>query len=81
MVMKLPWATANLGAVPFCSLSKADELGHPERHNATKPNNAGWRWIRSGQRNPPVIAKTANMHCGRLFKIAHFQIRPLVFCN
>ena len=26
-----------------------------EMHNATKPNNAWWRWIRSEQRNTPVM--------------------------
>src|SRR5437660_12798116 len=50
-------------------------------HNATKPNNAWWRWIRSEQRNPPVTTKTADTHCARLFKIAHFQARPLLFSN
>jgi len=57
----------------FAHFRKVDELGHLGTHNATKPNNAWWRWIRSGQRNPPVITKTADMHCDRLFKIAHFQ--------
>src|SRR5690242_18468481 len=33
------------------------------KHNATKPNNAWWRWIRSGQRNPPVICKSAYRCC------------------
>jgi len=50
----------------------------PQRYQA---NNAWWRWIRSGQRNPPVITKTADVHCDRLFKIAHFQTRPLLFSN
>ena len=53
----------------------------PGKHNTTKRNNAWWRWIRSGQRNPPVISKTADIHCDRLFKIAHFPTRPLVFSN
>jgi hypothetical protein len=65
----------------FAHFRKVNELGHPGKHNATKPNNAWWRWIRSGQRNPPVITKTADMHCDRLFKIAHFQTRPLLFSN
>jgi len=30
------------------------ELGHPETHNAAKPNSAWWRCVRSGQCNPPV---------------------------
>ena len=30
------------------------ELGHPETHNAAKPNDAWWRRVRSGQCNPPV---------------------------
>jgi hypothetical protein len=25
------------------------ELGHPETHNAAKPNDAWWRCVRSGQ--------------------------------
>ena len=29
-----------------------------ETHNATKLNNAQWRWFRPGQRNPPVKADT-----------------------
>jgi hypothetical protein len=53
-------------------LEKVNELGRPGKHNATKRNNAWWRWIRSGQRNPPVISKTADIHRDRLFKIAHF---------
>jgi hypothetical protein len=65
----------------FAHFRKVNELGHPGKHNATKPNNAWWRWIRSGQRNAPVIAKTADMRCDRLFKIAHFQNRPLLFSN
>jgi len=63
----------------FAHFRKVNELGHPGKHSATKPNNAWWRWIGSGQRNPPVITKTADMYCDRLFKIAHFQNRPLLF--
>jgi hypothetical protein len=55
----------------FAHFRKVNELGRPGKHNATKPNNAWWRWIRSGQRNPPGNTKTADMHCDRLFKIAH----------
>jgi hypothetical protein len=73
--METPWNHRHLGAVLFCSLfEKVNELGHPGTHNATKPNNAWWRWIRSGQRNPPVINKTPEMHCDRLFKIAHLPV-------
>src|ERR1700732_3550057 len=50
----------------------ADSKQVTEMHNATKLNSCWWRWIRSGQRNPPVMIKTAHMHCGGLFKIAHF---------
>jgi hypothetical protein len=54
------------------------------QHNATKLNIAQWRWIRSGQRNPPVaaqIAHTAAIVWSKLhtFKIGHceIQLRPL----
>jgi hypothetical protein len=50
-------------------------IGLRGKHNATKPNNAWWRWIRSGQRNPPVICKSARRCCDRLFKIAHVRIK------
>jgi hypothetical protein len=59
----------------FARFRKVNELEHPGKRNATKPNNAWWHWLRSGQRNPPVNAKTAHMHRDRLFKIAHFQTR------
>src|SRR5579859_2951147 len=55
--METPWDHCHLGAVQFCSFSKVNELGQPRKHNATKPKNAWWRWMRSGQRNPPVLAK------------------------
>jgi hypothetical protein len=61
----------------FCFAHFRKVNGRPRKHNATKPNNAWWRWTRSGQRNPPVITKTADIHCDRLFKIAHFPTRPL----
>jgi len=33
-----------------------------------------------GSANPPVITKQ-HTHCDRLFKIEHFQTRPLRFSN
>jgi hypothetical protein len=73
--MKTLWGQRHLSAVPVCSFSgKLTNLGQPGKHNAAKPNNAWWRWIRSGQRNPPVITKTAHMQCDHLFKIAHLSV-------
>jgi hypothetical protein len=60
-----------------CSILLIYEKLTNEVSNATKPNNARWRWFRSGQRNPPVISKTAYMHCDRLFKIEHFSSHAL----
>lgn len=44
-----------------------------ERHNAAKPNNAWRRWIRSGQRNPPVIGITAYLHCVVCSRLLNFK--------
>ena len=53
--------------------------------NATKPNNAWWRRLGSGPRNPPVMTKTAHTRCDRLSKISHFSnlataARPDLWC-
>ena len=37
----------------------------------TKLNNAQWRWLRAGQRNPPGNDQTSTNALRRLFKIAH----------
>jgi hypothetical protein len=52
----------------------------------TKLNNAQWRWLRAGQRNPPAMTKTAQTHCavcsklltwGRFLGHSQIQNRPL----
>jgi hypothetical protein len=67
---------------PFCfaHFRKVNELGHPGKHNATKPNNAWWRRIRSGQHNPPVIIKEqicTAVVCSKLltFKLDHCYLQ------
>jgi hypothetical protein len=44
------------------------------KHNATKPNNAWWRWIRPGHCNPPVITKTADYTAIVCSKLLTFQL-------
>src|SRR5713226_4980964 len=57
----------------------------PETHNATRLNNAWWRCVKSGQRNPPV---TVCLHrpCQGSCKsttgwLRADQLRPLVLTN
>jgi len=59
------------------SFDKVANEGAPESTTPPSSINAWWRWIRSGQRNPPVITSRADMHRDRLFKIAHFDAGPL----
>jgi hypothetical protein len=74
--LKVTAAWEFLNADSQCERSErrtlADSKQVTEIHNATKLNSCWWRWINSGQRNPPVMIKTAHMHCGGLFKIAYF---------
>ena len=37
-------------------------------HNATKLNNAWWRWFKPGQRNPPVEICLHDVHQGSMTK-------------
>jgi hypothetical protein len=57
----------------------AARLGHPKMPNATKLNNALWRWFGSGPRNPPVIIRlhgSAKVH--RLGTIAGQRSREIL---
>jgi len=62
----------------------------PETHNATRLNNAWWRWFKSGQRNPPVTicrrrpcqgslkSATSMRQCGRKERAATSRWGPEV---
>jgi hypothetical protein len=74
------WALAELGHPPNQNRPLIEKPGKMAgliesiswtNAETTKLNNAQWRLVRAGQRNPPAMTKTSTNAPRRLFKIAH----------